>query len=68
VDDVDDTVDVNVEEIVKETERSFLVLTHDGLEIWLPKSQLDNAGQLSVGDTDPTLVLPRWLASKHDLI
>jgi hypothetical protein len=50
----------------RETDEAVLV-SYEGDEFWLPKSQLlDESVELGVGDSG-MLVIPGWLAEKKDL-
>lgn len=59
-------VHLDVERIKKETEKAFLV-TIDGEDYWLPKSQISDADDYCDGDQDVTLSITEWLAEEKGL-
>ena len=60
-------VHLDVDEVIKETDKAFLVALKDGEELWLPKSQLADPDDYAVGDTDCTISVTQWLAKEKDL-
>lgn len=48
---------LEVEEIVKESERAFFVRFHDGEQEWLMKEQVVDPRRYSVGDKEVTIQL-----------
>lgn len=60
-------VHLDVEEIVQETEAAFLLRLDGGEEIWLPKSQIDDAEAYTVGDEDLTVSVTEWIAKQKGL-
>lgn len=59
-------VHVEVDEVLKETEAAFLVLIDDD-QHWLPKSQIADANDYAVGDTNLTMSISEWLARQKGL-
>jgi hypothetical protein len=59
-------IHVHVDEILKETEKAFLVRIDDE-ETWLPFSQISDVDDYKVGDKDLTLSISAWLANEKDL-
>jgi hypothetical protein len=57
-------VHLDVAEVLVETDDAFRVSLEDGLEFWLPKSQVSEAGKYEQGDTDCTISITQWLADK----
>lgn len=51
--------------ILRETENAFLVNINDD-DIWLPKSQIDNADTYGPGDYC-TLSITEWIARKNGI-
>ncbi len=60
-------VHVDVDEIIRETEKAFLVRI-DGDEVWLPKSQLSDADDYEQGDTDCTMSISEFIAKEKGLV
>ena len=60
-------VHLDVEEIVRETDKAFLVRLEDGEEVWLPKGQISDAQDYSEGDTNCTLSISEWIANEKGL-
>lgn len=59
---------VNVAEIKAETEKAFLMkLKHHNKPIWLPKSQVSDAEDYNVGDTDLGISITAWIAEQHGI-
>ncbi len=59
---------LDVEEILRETEKAFLVLLDDGEEVWLPISQISEPEDYEVGDKDCTISITGWLAREKGLM
>lgn len=59
-------VHLDVEEIVRDTDKAFLVRIEAG-EVWIPKSQIADADDYEAGDTDLTLSVTKWFADKEGL-
>ena len=59
-------VHVDVDQIKRETENSFLVVI-DGEEIWLPKSHIEDSDDYVAGDADVCMSITQWIANKKDL-
>jgi hypothetical protein len=63
-----DYVHLDVLLIKKETDMAFLlVLEDDERELWVPKSQVSNSDDYDEGDTDCTVSVSEWFASKEGL-
>jgi len=59
-------VHLDVDEIVRETADAFLIRYRDD-EIWIPKSQVADAGDYQEGDENLTLSVTEWIAKKKNL-
>ena len=55
-----DTVEIEIEQVIRETDRGTLIETDEGDQLWLPSGELEFDGM--------TMTLPRWLAKKEGLI
>lgn len=62
-----DWVYVQVDEILHETDKAFLVRIGDE-EIWLPYSQIEDYEDYEAGDQDVEIAITEWIAEKHDLL
>jgi hypothetical protein len=70
--DRDEFVDVTFDEILRQTDKAFLVEV-DGSEEWIAKSQVDNADELEEELRKPpqkregldTISVPRWIAIQN---
>lgn len=60
----DQEFEVTVDFIKAETAAAYLVVVDDA-EVWLAKSQILNEAALDPGDTDVSVVVPRWLAEQN---
>lgn len=60
-------VHLDVAEILKETDKAFLLLLDDGEEIWCPFSQIADIDQYAVGDKNCTVSISKWLADQKGL-
>jgi len=58
-------VEIEVDEIIKETELAVLCVI-DGEEVWLPRSQIDGGDDLDEGFSG-TIQLADWLARERGL-
>lgn len=61
-------VHLDVEVIVRETEKAFLLRLESGEEVWVPISQVADADDYSEGDTDCTVSVSEWFARKEGLL
>jgi hypothetical protein len=61
-------VHLDVDEILRETDKAFLVLTDEGEEVWLPKSHVADPDDYAEGDTNCTLSITEWLAKQKGLV
>jgi hypothetical protein len=59
-------IHIEVERILRETEKAFLMLVDD-TEIWVPKSCIADAESYEVGDADLTVSIAQWWAEKNDI-
>lgn len=57
-------VHVQVERIVKETDKALLCLI-DGEEIWIPTSQIADSDDYREGDEDCEISVTSWFARKQ---
>jgi hypothetical protein len=60
-------VPVVADEVLKETERSFLLLI-DGEEIWIPKSQVNNPDVIGQGELDVEIEVTEWIARQKGIV
>lgn len=58
--------ELEVEEIVAETDRAFLCVI-GGDEHWLPKSQVEDPDEFQQGDVGVTMVVTLWIADQKGL-
>lgn len=61
-------VHLDVEEIVKETDKALLLRLDGGEEVWVPLSQVADADDYSAGDMDCTVSVTEWFARKEGLV
>lgn len=57
-------------DILGETDKAFKVGIPDGdefTEVWIPKSQISDPDELTVGDTGVTVSVSEWFADKEGL-
>lgn len=59
-------VHVEVDEIVRETEKAFLVRIDDE-EFWLPRSQVADDADYEEGDKDCTMSITEFIAKEKGL-
>ncbi len=62
----DNEVQIEDAECVRETDKALLVQV-DGLEVWIPKSQLRDGTELKERGDVGLLVIPEWLAEEKGL-
>ncbi len=60
-------VHLDVELIVRETDKAFLLRLEDGREEWVPFSQISDPGDYSEGDEDCCISVTQWLADQKGL-
>lgn len=60
-------VHLDVDEILRETDKAFLVRLESGREEWLPFSQIGDAEAYAVGDEGCTISITEWFANQKDL-
>ncbi len=61
-------VDLDVDKILRMTEKAVQVLLVGGEELWIPKSQIKDPADLDIGATQVTLSIAEWFAKQKDLI
>lgn len=62
-------VDLYVGEILRETDKAFLLdLADGGDEVWMPKSQIEDAHAYEVGETDFEMRVTRWIMEQKNLL
>lgn len=49
---------------LRETDAAILVRFDDGVEAWVPKSQIDDDSEVYAKDHDGTLIVTHWLATQ----
>ncbi len=58
---------IEVEEIVAETEKAFLLRMEDGEE-WIPKAQIEGGGEgYEKGDVDVGMSITEWIAKQKGM-
>ena len=57
----------DVEFILRETDKAFLLHFDDGREFWVPKSQISDADDYSEGDEDCTVSITEWFCEKEGI-
>lgn len=60
-------VHLDVQAVLNKTDRALLVRLQDGEEVWLPLSQVADADDYQLGDTDCTVSVTKWLADREGL-
>lgn len=53
--------------VLRETERGGLLVDCDGLEVWIPRSQVDDKSEVWREGDEGELVIPLWLAEDRGL-
>lgn len=61
-----ESVDVEVEEVVKTTAKAILVLV-EGEEYWIPRSQIEGDFATAKEGDSGTMIIPQWLADQEGL-
>ncbi len=56
------------DEILAETDKAFLLLLPDGEEVWIPLSQVADAGDYQEGDSCGEISITEWIARKKGLL
>jgi adenosyl cobinamide kinase/adenosyl cobinamide phosphate guanylyltransferase len=60
-------VTLNVEMVLRETDKALLVLV-DTLEVWVPKSIIDDDSECYSQKSGPgSLIVPEWFAEREGL-
>ena len=73
------TVSVAVDEVLRETDLAFLfafpgdadgdsVLDDDRERLWVPKSVIEDADEIAVGDEEIEVNVAEWFAEKEGLV
>lgn len=62
-----DYVHLDVEKVLKRTDKALLVRLEDGNEQWLPLSQVSDEDDYDEGDEDCTISVTLWLAEQRGL-
>lgn len=62
-----DYTEVVADEIKAVTEDAVLCVFEDVGEVWIPRSQIEDAPELTVGDKDVVLEIATWLVEKENL-
>jgi hypothetical protein len=57
---------IDVAEVKKETDKAFLCRV-DGLDAWIPKSQIESPDEFGVGDLDREMEVTEWIANEKGL-
>lgn len=60
-------VHLDVQRILKETDRAFLLLLDDDEELWVPKSVISDEGDYNEGDANCTISIQQWFADKEGI-
>lgn len=60
-------VHLDVELIVRETEKAFLLRLEGGAEYWIPRSQISEPENYEQGDEDVTISISQWIAEQKGL-
>lgn len=60
-------VHLDVEEIVRETDKALLLRLDDGEEVWIPLTQIADADDYHEGDTNCTVSVTEWIAEQKGL-
>lgn len=60
-------VHLDVDEILRITEKAMLLLLDDGEEVWIPLSQISRPLDYSQGDTNCTISITEWIAKQKGL-
>lgn len=59
-------VHIEVDEIIRETDKAFLFLIGDD-EIWIPKSQVSDADDYEMGDKNCSISVTEFIANEKGL-
>ncbi len=61
-------VHLDVDEVVRETDKALLLRLEEGEEVWVPLSQIADSDQYGAGDRDCTISVTSWFAEKEGLV
>lgn len=62
------TVTLRVAEVLRETDLALLLLLDDDDEHWVPKSVIEDADDITTGDTDLEVQVAEWFCEKEGLV
>lgn len=65
-DDRYDPVEIEEVTVVRETEKALLCKI-EGVEHWIPKSQINDDSEVYEEGGEGTLIIPRWLADEKGI-
>ena len=60
-------VHLDVDLVVRETDKALLLRLEGGEEVWVPKSAVADAGDYAEGDADATVSVAAWWAEREGL-
>ena len=60
-------VHLDVDEVLRETEKAFLIRLESGEEHWIPKSQISDVDDYNVGDRNATVSVSSWFCEKEGI-
>ena len=58
---------LDVQEILRETDKAMLLRLESGEEVWIPLSQIDDADTYSEGDRSCMISVTEWIAEQKGL-
>ena len=61
----DDTYTLEGVKAVAETDAALLIVTADGDEVWVPKSQIDDDSEVYKKNNEGDLIVTRWIARER---
>ncbi len=61
-------VRLDVDEVVRETDKAFLLRIDKENEVWVPLSQIAHSDQYMAGDRNCTISVTSWFAEKRGLV
>lgn len=62
-----DTVTIQVEEVIRETDLALLFLIDDD-EVWMPKSVITDGDEIEVGACEIEIEVAEWFAKQEGLV
>jgi len=66
VSDQNEPVEVEVTEVIAQTDKAILCVI-EGEHVWIPTSQIKDESEVCEDGDSGTLVIPRWLAKEKGL-